>query len=227
MIPTPPLPHLEQMLEPDWGEVLRLLTIISAIVLTIFFGGRFEAFVDGMGAQTSKPLPVGLLLLYAVLISAPFLRGVELVVAVLILFGAAGAPFVYMATIAGRVWPISWGGSLRPSGSRGGLPRSAWRSGRFTCRPKRIIRTRRRMKGSVASSAIIRLPNGFSAGGISCLAQCSVCLTTPSWVGERTSRFSWALTGRAYGPAFFAATILFAVAPVPLAVLVLGRAFLE
>ncbi|MEL7215244.1 MAG: hypothetical protein AAGJ96_04820, partial [Pseudomonadota bacterium] len=126
MIPTPPLPHLEQMPEPGWGEVLRrrvlfalkvagLLAVIGAIVLVVFFGGRLEAFVDGMGAQTSTPLLLGLLLLYAVLISVPFLPGVEVGVAVLILFGAAGAPFVYLATLSGLLLAFCAGRLVPPA----------------------------------------------------------------------------------------------------------------
>lgn len=54
-------------------------------------------------ARAMTGLIVAVLIVYAVLLALPFVPGVEVGVALLIIQGAAAAPFVYLATVAGLV----------------------------------------------------------------------------------------------------------------------------
>jgi hypothetical protein len=95
---------------PPWRRALPRL-ILRALVFVVFLLA-VNALVHAMMAwietlpeaeQTSMRLWVfaGLLLLYAALIAVPFVPGIELGLALIMMEGAAIAPFVYVATVMG------------------------------------------------------------------------------------------------------------------------------
>lgn len=110
---------------PGLGRTLLRLSVRVVLLLGIAWGA--QALVS-QAMETVETLPEALqgparlsvtliaLLLYAVLIAIPFVPGVEIGVSLLLLQGAAIAPFVYVATfcglliayMAGRALPYAW-----------------------------------------------------------------------------------------------------------------------
>jgi hypothetical protein len=145
-------------------------------------------------------------------------------IAVLILFGAAGAPFVYGATVAGLMLAFALGRLLPEDRLVAWLNRIGMAErARFLsaaahpdlseqerlCSLFRDNPIARRLIGwrYVAVAALLNLPGNVivgGGGGIGLLAGAS----------------------RAFKPAHFALSVMVAVAPVPLAVVFLGPAFL-
>ena len=83
--------------------VWQVLLVAIVVVVAALLWGRGP---DVMRALTVDPdrvirwLPL-ILLLYAALMAAPFVPSVEIGIAILVLFGAPAAPFVWVATVAG------------------------------------------------------------------------------------------------------------------------------
>lgn len=98
----PPLPPLRQRL-------LRLaLRICLALALAVLASLAFDWLkqrISVLEAGTSAPAMVGLiavmLLAYALVLAVPFMPGIEIGIALMVIEGAAMAPFVYLATLLG------------------------------------------------------------------------------------------------------------------------------
>lgn len=74
-----------------WG-VLRLFGWVSAVT---------SRMPDGQGDMIMLGVLVGLLVAYAILMATPYIPGIEIGVSLLVMKGAAVAPFVYSATVIG------------------------------------------------------------------------------------------------------------------------------
>lgn len=95
---------------PTWRQSLPRLAIRVAIVVTIAWVGlRFYEWVSvqamTMTGIGGSQVMVGVLFLvllgYAILIAIPFMPGIEIGAALLLMEGARVAPFVYLATVSG------------------------------------------------------------------------------------------------------------------------------
>lgn len=103
---------------PNWP---RLILRVGAIFLAVYL---LHLLIDWATAQAeavgNMPLMLGLMLLllvtYTILMAIPFAPGIEIGISLLILKGAAIAPFVFLATVtglalaflAGRFIPYAW-----------------------------------------------------------------------------------------------------------------------
>ena len=93
-------------LPPFWLGLLRLAVKV-AIVLALAWGIHMlmDWATTRAAAFGNEKLMVGvfatLLLAYALLIAVPFMPGIEVGVALLLIQGASIAPFVYLATVCG------------------------------------------------------------------------------------------------------------------------------
>jgi hypothetical protein len=99
--------------------IVASFLLVLAVWLDYWFRGeigiakKFSAFVDG---QWGTGVMIGGGIFYALLLSLPFVPGVELGVLLMCAFGKAGIVFVYFATIAGlslafligRLLPKEW-----------------------------------------------------------------------------------------------------------------------
>lgn len=103
---------------PNWPRlILRLGVILLAVYLLHLLIDWATAKTEAIG---NMPLMLGLLavvlLTYAILMAIPFAPGIEIGLSLLILKGAAIAPFVFLATVsglslaflAGRFIPYAW-----------------------------------------------------------------------------------------------------------------------
>lgn len=107
MMQTPP--HPSPPPAPRWPAPLRALARFGMIAALVVLG---LAGFDWLSAQMAQMQQTGgahlmigalvaILLAYAVLLAIPFVPGVEIGLALLVLAGAQVAPFVYLATWAG------------------------------------------------------------------------------------------------------------------------------
>ncbi len=205
-----------------WRHGLRLVVLVGVIWAMHGLSGWIDASLHREGAAGSAADPVMLatiLALYALLIATPFVPGVEIGIATLMIWGAAAAPAVYGATVAGlllafaggRLVPQTWLSSLLADS---GLSGTADRLAAFAQMPPAArlqllaARLPRRLRPLVRSRYLIlglllNLPGSTlmgGGGGIMLLAGCSRLFTGP-----------WLVL-----------TVLVAVAPVPLAIWLTG-----
>lgn len=110
---------------PGLGKTLARLALRLLVILAVAFAAQsliMEAMetAETLPEATRGPAQISVLVLalalYALLIAMPFVPGIEIGVTLLVLQGAAIAPFVYAATclglglafLAGRVLPYAW-----------------------------------------------------------------------------------------------------------------------
>ncbi|MEO0916553.1 MAG: hypothetical protein AAFY31_06160 [Pseudomonadota bacterium] len=211
---------------PPLGKGALRLTVKLALVLVAAYG--IHLLMDWAMVQASetgsKNLMFGmlatLLVAYALLIAVPFMPGVEIGISLLILQGAAIAPFVYAATVfglliaylAGRFLPYRWLhgilADLRLKKACALVDRLAPMSGRerLSHLSERAPRWLRPLVGPwryLMLAALINLPGTTVIGGGGGIAM--------------TAGFS-----RLFQPAATALTLALAVMPIPLVVWVTG-----
>ena len=84
---------------------LRFAVILALVALAVWGFDWLQAQIARLESDASVRAMTGLivavLLVYAILLAMPFVPGVEVGVALLIIQGAAVAPFVYLATVGG------------------------------------------------------------------------------------------------------------------------------
>jgi len=85
---------------------LGRFVLIIALLGSLYLGGTFiaeavEQYIQTWSAQKSLTALLGLTLLYAILLSIPFVPGVELGWAILMVLGVKGLVLVYPATVLG------------------------------------------------------------------------------------------------------------------------------
>lgn len=109
-------------LPPFWLGALRLLGKL-AVIGAAAYGIHLVMDWATTQAASNDGLMIGvltaLLLAYALLIAVPFMPGVEIGISLLLLKGAAIAPFVYLATILGLLLAFAAGRLLPPRWLRG------------------------------------------------------------------------------------------------------------
>ena len=95
-------------------SLLRWSVLIAAILLLNFLLGKgFTELIEGQldaGLSSGVWFGVAALVVYALLLAIPFVPGVEIGIALLIMQGPAIAPFVHAATVAGLLisFAIGW-----------------------------------------------------------------------------------------------------------------------
>lgn len=117
----PALPPLPPDGPPRWARIaLVLVTLVLAGWLLFMVLDWLQAMVGSLysigGPPPLSPLIVAILILYALMIALPFMPGIEVGIALLMLQGAVIAPLVYLATVlglmtaflAGRLIPLRW-----------------------------------------------------------------------------------------------------------------------
>lgn len=107
-------------LPPVWLGVVRLAAKVAIIAAAVYGIHLVMDWATAQAADRSGLMMIGvlsaLLLAYALLIAVPFVPGIEIGISLLLLKGAAIAPFVYLATLvglilafaAGRMLPHRW-----------------------------------------------------------------------------------------------------------------------
>ncbi len=94
---------------PIWHSLLRTIlrfAVIIGVVLLVKYGldafaGKMALLETDRAARAMTGLIVTILIGYALLIAVPFVPGVEIGIAILMIQGAGAAPFVYLATVSG------------------------------------------------------------------------------------------------------------------------------
>lgn len=214
----PPLPAAAWL-------VLRLGIVLAVILaLNFWIGGWVERYLPGLGPVLTAAWENGTMLwvvaAYAALLALPFVPGVEIGLALLALFGAEAAPLVWSATLggltlsylAGRLLPVRvLTGLLRGLGARGlaaDVDAAGTLTGHARARallrnaPGRVARLLLR-HDQLALALLFNMPGNAvigGGGGIALIAGLSRLYTVPRFVAVTAA----------------------AVAPVPLAVWLLG-----
>lgn len=109
---------------PLWRRALRLVLRLGLIAVLAYGLHLMSVWVHGLTGQLNNinhahamtGIFIASLLGYALLLAAPFVPGVEIGVAILMVEGPSAAPFVYTATIlgltlaylVGRFLPLPW-----------------------------------------------------------------------------------------------------------------------
>ena len=91
---------------PWIGRILVRLGVVVGFVVLIKFGvdllfAKFALFESSASARAMTGLIITIMVGYALLLAIPFVPGVEIGAAILILEGAKAAPMVYGATVVG------------------------------------------------------------------------------------------------------------------------------
>ncbi|MCU0907495.1 MAG: hypothetical protein MUF73_08620 [Rhodobacteraceae bacterium] len=206
------------------GVALRLTLLVGVVAgvwLVSDWAMRAQAALPPDGPLLAWPVLV-LLAIYALLLALPFVPGIEIGLALLAMHGAAAAPFVYGATVAGLMLSYGAGCLIPASAMAAGLHRlgrpgaaSALQDWSTLPRPDRLTALSARLPGWLGArigtlrfvllAALFNLPGNAvlgGGGGIALLAGLS----------------------RLYPPGATALTVAVAVAPVPLAVWIWGGA---
>ncbi|MDD9715485.1 hypothetical protein PVW48_01915 [Dinoroseobacter sp. PD6] len=122
---APPSPTPTRDISPGLARSLARLALRVAILVIVAYAAQAlvlhamrltEALPAASRGTAQMSVLLLALILYAILIAIPFVPGVEIGVALLILRGAEVAPFVYLATLtgltlaytAGRILPHGW-----------------------------------------------------------------------------------------------------------------------
>ncbi|WP_439154917.1 hypothetical protein [Yoonia sp.] len=109
---------------PKWLGLLRMclrLAVVLLLVLAVKYGldafsARLAVMENDAAARAMTGMIITVLVGYALLLAIPFIPGVEFGIAILMIEGAAAAPFVYLATVtgmslayfAGRYVALNW-----------------------------------------------------------------------------------------------------------------------
>ncbi|MEO9864277.1 MAG: hypothetical protein ABJO29_14825 [Yoonia sp.] len=114
-------PKTPSLTKPAWFRALIWFAMFTGIVIGLHtFLSWSQNFIGEMNSISGTMTMAGViaisLLIYAVLIATPFMPGIEVGIALLLLQGAAVAPFVYIATVTGlmvayligRTIPLPW-----------------------------------------------------------------------------------------------------------------------
>jgi hypothetical protein len=115
---TPPRPVFH--LRPIIRLGLRFCAILVLVALAVagfdWLNAQISRLQSDHGARAMTGLLIAVLLGYAVLLAIPFVPGIEIGLALLVIAGAQVAPFIYLATViglgmaflVGQYLPLSW-----------------------------------------------------------------------------------------------------------------------
>ncbi len=115
----------------SWLWLVAICCLIAAVVFAFLYGklaldnavGRLQS-IDP--ASSMNPLLIMALIMYALLLAIPFMPGIEVGIALLLLKGAAIAPYVYGATVAGLMLAFVIGRSVPLEQLTAGFRRVRW-----------------------------------------------------------------------------------------------------
>lgn len=103
--PLPPNPDPPVLRQALWRTGLRLAVLVGLALILNAGVGWLLTQINTLNSIAGAPGMVTLLIValvcYALLIAIPFMPGIEVGIALLLLQGAAIAPFVYLATVCG------------------------------------------------------------------------------------------------------------------------------
>jgi len=115
--PVPLLP-VDEVTVPLTTALLRLTLRLAVVAAAIFVLHFLMTWLDarthviGRSPALGALVIVMMLIAYAVLIATPFVPGIEIGVALMLLQGGTVAPFVYLATVAGLTLSYAAGSAL-------------------------------------------------------------------------------------------------------------------
>ena len=221
------MPDARRRLTPA-GLALRFALLLGVLrLMNITLGAWIRGLEDSIRPETLASLRRGVwitCLLYALLLALPFVPGVEVGLAMLSMFGAAVAPHVYIATVAGLT--LAFGlGRLIP------LPRLARLAGRL--RMRKLAALLRRI-GPMTPSEVLETLSADAPGrwGPFLIRNRHIALALlfnlpgNALIGGGGGIALVAGLSRLYSVPGFLLTVALAVAPVPLAVWLFGTQFL-
>ena len=228
-----PVTSLNEPLSPWRKSLPRLLLKLALIGLLIWLGrlgydalyARIETMEAAAQARAMFWLQVTAIGAYALLISIPFVPAVEIGVGLLVMEGAAVAPYVYVATVLGLLLAFGIGRYLSLD----------WLHALFrdlhmqrACRMVQSIKERPSETRLRALSD--RLPGWLAPFVVRYrYATVAVLLNLPgnAVIGGGGGIMMIAGISRLFTAPALAATVLIAVLPVPLAVWLIGADFLQ
>jgi len=173
------------------GKVLLRWVALGVVLICLGWLGAkglvwVRSMLDAYNASDAVPSlsagVIALIILYGVLIAIPFMPGIELGVALLVMQGAAIAPFVYLATVTGlmlaysvgRVVPLK---AVQTALAGLGLTRAAAFVETIATRPleDRLARQRAMLPGFLSKltvdyryvtlALLVNVPGTFAIGG--------------------------------------------------------------
>lgn len=201
--------------------LIRLAVAVALAVLSLWLLDRVRDATDAMPGPGGRVLYLAILGAalagYAVLLALPFVPGVEVGIAVLAMQGAAAAPAVYLATLAGLMLAFGAGRHLPPRWIAGALDDLGLR------------RAYARLTASCALPAharLARLPV-WARGPVLRHAGLALAVNLPgnAVLGGGGGLLLMAGLSGLFRAGPVLATLAVAVAPVPLAVWTLGWTF--
>ena len=96
-----------------WRMAVRLLIIVLLVYLAKvgidLLMAKIKLFETDAAARAMTGLIITVMIAYAILLAIPFVPGVEIGIAILMIEGASAAPMVYLATVAGLTLAFSIG----------------------------------------------------------------------------------------------------------------------
>lgn len=219
---------------PEHGATGLLALIVRLAAVALIAWGllqatdwamvRFDAFEQKPGTAALTGMILGGLFAYAVLLAIPFVPGVELGLALLLMQGADVAPFVYAATVlglttaylAGRFLPL---GALQALLRDIGLGRASALVGRM----------RQRTRAEQLEALRLSVPRWVPEGTLSYrYVMIAVLLNVPgNWVvGGGGGILLASGASRLFSTPLTVLTVMIAVLPVPLLIWLFGPGLL-
>lgn len=197
--------------------VLRIALVVALVALARALILWAHGLMPGVGAGALPPRMIALLLVaYAVMIALPFVPGIEVGVALLMLEGAWVAPAVWGATVAGL--SLAYGaGRLLPERTLSRLMRDAGLN-RAANRFDVLMPLDRDQRLALLREGLPRWLQPLAAGGRYLLLAALTNLPGNIALGGGGGLFLFAGFSRLFAPLPTLATAVLAVAPVPLAV---------
>jgi hypothetical protein len=201
------------------ARLVLLAGVVAGVWVVSDWAMRAQDALPPNGPLLAWPVVV-LLCLYAVLLALPFVPGIEIGVALLVMHGTAAAPFVYGATVAGLMLAYA-AGSLIPASALAAAARGLGRTAAAE---------------ALLDWCALPLPDRLSA----------LSAHLPDWLGRRVGGLRFVLLAalfnlpgnavlgggggiallaglsRLFPPAPMSLTVAVAVAPIPLAVWIMG-----
>lgn len=207
------------------GYVVRFgLVVLAVLALRWVFGwAGAQAHIADTGAPTAVWVIVALLAVYAVMLALPFVPGVEIGMALLMVEGAWMAPAVYAATIAGLSMAYLAGAVLPDSTLRGALCRV--KLTRAVAALDRIAPLDRDARLGLLNAS---LPRWLPSWGLRYrYVALAILINLPgnAVLGGGGGILMFAGLSRLFAPLTTLLTLIVAVAPVPLAVGLMGWHF--
>ncbi len=206
-----------------WIALIALLVAINVGIGKLLI--QYSVPLSGQGSMLFGLVVFSLLLFYIILLAIPFVPGVEIGLSLMIVHGAAAAPFVHAATVIGLLLAYGLGLAF---------------SDRFSCRFLSVMGLKKActfvegMKGMDREKRIANLQSSMPpwAGKLvlkNRYLMLALALNIPgnALIGGGGGISLVAGLSRLYSPAVLAITIILATAPVPVMFYIFGRSIIN